>query len=186
METASLYSRARLLNVSPSSALRSISAHWSGRSLEGLPISAREYKLAVSTVRERVSVKNEKIKQVAAQIVTTEQALASLPLSARLTAVGLSQKMMSISQNLATVAELQTGTSVRLAKIANEQMQKVDDADPSQSKETLVIVDGLNKMANEGVKTGLALLNANKWSDSPADPDTRPKRTLADFYAEEG
>ena len=158
------------------------------RALEGETFSslAREYKLAVSTVRERVSVKNEKIKQVAAQIVTTEQALASLPLSARLTAVGLSQKMMSISQNLATVAELQTGTSVRLAKIANEQMQKVDDADPSQSKETLVIVDGLNKMANEGVKTGLALLNANKWSDSPADPDTRPKRTLADFYAEEG
>ena len=155
------------------------------RVAEGESVSAiaREFKLAESTIRERVTVRARKIKQVADQIVKTEQALAALPISARLSAVGLSQKLLVISQNLATVAELQTGTSLRLAQLANEQAQKIDDAEPANSTGTMVIVDGLNKMANEAAKTGLNLLAANKGMQ-PEEPNGT-SCTLNDFYAEQ-
>jgi len=154
------------------------------RVAEGESISAiaREFKLAESTVRERVSAKARKIKNVANQIVKTEQALAALPISARLTAVGLSQKLLAISVNLATAAELGTGTSVRLAQIANEHAQAIDDADPTKSKDTLMIVDGLTKMSNEAAKTGLNLLAANKGTSytptEPTDSDLDAARKL--------
>lgn len=53
-------------------------------------------------------------------------------------------------------------TAHRLSAIANSQVAKVDDADPSKSMDMLRDVAVLTKMANDASTIGLNLLSANK------------------------
>lgn len=60
-------------------------------------------------------------------------------------------------------------TAHRLSAIANSQVAKVDDADPSKSMDMLRDVAVLTKMANEASTIGLNLLSANKEIVKNAD-----------------
>ena len=124
----------------------------------------REFGVAESTIRERFSDVNGKIKSVANQIVATQEALKELPISAQIAAHNLAEQLRSISGHLAGAANFGAATAHRLSGIAHAKVQEIDDAAPldEESIESLKGVAVLTEMANKASVIGLNLLNANK------------------------
>jgi DNA-binding XRE family transcriptional regulator len=149
----------------------------SGESLSAL---AREYGISRGAIRNEVSASVEKIKDVAEQIVKTEQALSALPISARVSAIDLSQKLMVISTNLATAAELNSGTAIKMAQAANIKMQAVDEVEPEKHADAISMAISLVKGSNDAARMPIELLAANQGAHSPSSD--YQVRTLADFY----
>ena len=126
------------------------------RVLEGEKIRplAREYGIAESAVREKISVQTAQIKTVAHQIVATEKALAALPINAQI-------KLRAISDNLANAAHYSAMNAHKLSKLANAQLANIEE-DPTEDWENLKGISVLTSMANEASKIPMGLLNANK------------------------
>ncbi len=134
------------------------------RALDGEAIRslAKEFGIAESALRKRgISARALEIKAVAHQIVETEQRLAALPLGSQISAQSLAAKLRAISDNIASAAHYSAMTSHRLAGLAHQQVEMVDDASP-MSSEAIKSVAGLTALANEASKIPLNLLAANK------------------------
>lgn len=133
------------------------------RVLEGEKIRplAREYGIAESAVREKISVQTAQIKTVAHQIVATEKALAALPINAQINAQSLASKLRAISDNLANAAHYSAMNAHKLSKLANAQLVNIEE-DPTEDWENLKGISVLTSMANEASKIPMGLLNANK------------------------
>ena len=148
---------------------------------------AKEFGIAESTIRERFSDAHKKIKTVANQIVETEQALRALPVSAQISAHNLASELIAISTHLSSAAKLGAMTAHRLAGIANNQVQYVDDAEPEKSTEALQRIAVLSKIANTSAEIGVNILRANKEmidtmnrpQDQNTDDDTRANSIAA-------
>lgn len=148
------------------------------RMLEGEPIRAlaREFKVSESTIRERKSAQVADIKKAAETIVAGEQALAKLPISAQITAQNLASKLRSISSHIANAADYSAATAHRLSALANQEVQKIDDANPLASTDKLKGVAVLTNLANSASTIGINLLSANKemikkgMEDEPPTP----------------
>jgi len=125
---------------------------------------ARQYKVSESAIRLRFSAQHKAVKNVAHQLLSAEQALHSLPLSAQISALSLADELRAISMHLAGAAKYGSATAHRLAGIAHAKVKEIDDDAPldEQSIESLRGVAALTKMANEAASTGLNLLAANK------------------------
>ena len=153
---------------------------------------AREYKVGTSTIH-RLSEHTAQIRNVAETLVTAHQALATLPPAHQYAAVNLAEKLRNISSSLASAAELGAKTSHRLQALANNQVAKVDDADPMASISELRDVGVLTKLANDSAAIALNLLSANKdrvgkLNDegpppSSIDPTKLSSSALAEFMA---
>ena len=142
---------------------------------------AREYGVNKSQISRRgVAHQSQLVRKVAQQVADAQTALAELPTAQQYNALTLAAKLRNISDSLASAAELGAKNSHRLQALANTVMQKVDDADPMQSKEQLQGVAVLTKMANEAAATPLNLLAANKGTIKP-EADDIPKG-LEHFY----
>lgn len=143
---------------------------------------AREFGVGESTIREKVSTQCAEINSVVGQVISADQAFKSLPISAQITAQSLIDELRGISIHLAGAARLGAQTAHRLAGIANQQVQLLDDADPDTGK--LRTVAALSSVANEAAKVGLNLLAANK--DEMRDANQRGNKPkvppLSDFY----
>lgn len=140
---------------------------------------AREYRVSRSAISKRFSKQTETVKEVAHQIVSAEEALARLPVSQQINAVNLAQQLRSISQHLAVAATYGAATAHRLTALANSEVQKIDDAEPLKSFDSLKGVAALSKLANESAAIGLNLLAANKervnqMSDEASDDAPMP------------
>lgn len=125
---------------------------------------AREFGVDESAIRARVSTQTPRIKAAAQKVVEAREALAELPVSQQYTALSLADKLRSISSSIAAVAELGAKTSHRLHSIANTEVAKIDDADPSSGKSeaTLRTVAMLTKVANEAAAPAMNLIAANR------------------------
>ena len=152
------------------------------RVLEGESVRAlaKEYGIAESSLRGKISVETAQIKIVANQIVSTERAIQALPISAQITAHSLASKLRSISDHLAAAANYGAATAHRLSALANAQIEKIDDADPMSTADVLRGAAALTSVANESGKMGLNLLAANK--DKKFGEEEKPAMTLDDFY----
>lgn len=124
---------------------------------------ADEYDISEAAIRKRLGARVKNIKEVANQIVDTEQKIAALPIGAQISAQNLAAKLRSISSHIASAADYGAMTAHRLAGIAHAQVEQIDDAAPLQeSMEALRNVDVLTKMANSAGTIALNLLSANK------------------------
>lgn len=136
---------------------------------------AKEFGVAWSTIRERVSAQAKEIKSVAEQIVSTEQRIMALPISAQITAQNLAAKLRAISDNLASAAHYGAMTAHRLSGMAHAETDKINETRLAESIESLKTVAALTKMANEASTIPLNLLAANKDTvnkiNSPEEPD---------------
>jgi type II secretory pathway predicted ATPase ExeA len=145
---------------------------------------ARELGLAESTIRERFSDINGKIKTVANQIVATDGALRALPISAQIAAISLADDLKAISHHLAGAAKYGSATAHRLSALAHGQVQKIDDANPlnPESVEAMKGVALMTKLANDSSQIGVNLLAANKEIaqrlNAPEEPENQPKGVL--------
>lgn len=123
---------------------------------------AKEFGVTYNAIKKRFGAGVHQVKKVAAQIVATESALKSLPVSAQISAVNLANRLRSISEHLSGAAEFGAMTAHRLSGLANSEVQKVDEVDPLQSLEALKGVSALTRLANDSAEIGLNLLKANK------------------------
>jgi hypothetical protein len=132
---------------------------------------AREFKVSPASISQRFSKSTEKVKGVANQILETESALKSLSVPEQISAINLADTLRSISGHLARAANFGAATAHRLAGIANQQVLKVDDAEPEKSTQELARIAALTKLANEAGSMGLNLLAANKDQVKLANQD---------------
>lgn len=135
--------------------------HIDGESIRSL---ADEFKVAESSVREKISGDTKRIKAVANQILETESALKALPISAQISAHNLADQLRAISGHLAGAANFGAATAHRLAGIANGRVAQIDDAKPLDDKGITELkgIAVLTKLANEASEIGVNLLRANK------------------------
>ena len=131
----------------------------SGESASAL---AREFKISEAAIRKRFSAKHALIKDVANQLASAERALEALPISAKLEARTLADRLKGISEHLAGAAEYGAITAHRLSLLANNEVQKIDESSPLDSMDALKGVAALTDLANKSSQIGLNLLAANK------------------------
>jgi hypothetical protein len=148
----------------------------SGRSL------AEEFGVSETAIRKKVSSQVAEIKNVANQIANAQTALSKLPVSSQISAQTLAQRLMSISNHLASAADYGAATAHRLAGIAHMKAAEIDDGAPltEEGVQTLKGIAVLSRMANEASDIGMNLLKANK--DKPLEGEEKPTMTLDEFY----
>jgi hypothetical protein len=122
----------------------------------------REFGISEAAIRKRFGTQTKQIKEVANQIVATEQAFKSLSISSQISARTLADELLAISTHLAGAAKFGAMTAHRLSGIANQQIDKIDEANPAGDPEVLQGIAALTKMANDSSVIGMNLLNANK------------------------
>jgi hypothetical protein len=125
---------------------------------------AREFKVSRATISERFSKSVGNIKTVANQIVEAEVALKSLTVSEQISAVGLANDLIAMSNHLAGAGKFGAATAHRLAGIAHGKVLEIDDANPldEKSRDALKDVAVLTEMANKASMIPVNLLAANK------------------------
>lgn len=122
------------------------------------------------------------VQKVAHMLVETDAALKSLPQSAQISAHNLAAKLRSISESLASAAELGARTSHRLQALANTEVGKVDDANPLGSVEALKGVSALTRLANDSASIALNLLAANKETVKRINEDGETPESTAPTF----
>jgi Helix-turn-helix domain of resolvase. len=135
--------------------------HVGGESISSI---AKRLGVARATVRDVVVARAAEIKEVANQIIATEERFNALSLSGRLEAIELADELRAISRNLAGSARHSSMTSFRLSAIAGKQVDKINVDDPMESQEVLQCISALTKMSNDAASLPLSLLNLNKAS----------------------
>lgn len=144
---------------------------------EGVRELAKEFGISPGLISQKGFSKHAKrVQEVAHKVADAQTALAALPVHEQYTALNLADKLRSISNSMASGAELAAKNFHRLSSLANTELQKVDDADLPASEASLRVVAGLTKMANEAATTPINLLNANKdrLREDPPDPNAAP------------
>ncbi len=150
-----------------------------GRSL------AREFGVSEAAIRKRFGAQVKQIKDVANQIVATEKAFKSLPISSQISARTLADELLDISTHLAGAARLGAATAHRLSGIANGKVSEIDDGKPldESSMGSLKSIAALTKIANSSAEIGINLLRANKEvvaeMNNPQSDNTQLLREIA-------
>lgn len=130
---------------------------------ESVRALAKEFAISEAAIRQRgIPSRAQKTKDVANQILATERAMQELPVYSQINAQQLAAKLRSISDSIASAADLGAKTAHRLHALANSEVAKVDDAQPLASAESLKGVMVLTELANKSAHIAINLLAANK------------------------
>jgi len=123
---------------------------------------AKEFGVHKAAISRRVAQPTEKIKAVVTQALAAESALKALPFSQRNIAIDLIDELRQLSMSTIKVASLGMKTAHRMASIANEESQKIEDADPLKSAVSLKTIEWLGDIVRTHASVGLNLLASNK------------------------
>ncbi|WDZ97968.1 Hin recombinase [Herbaspirillum sp. WKF16] len=158
VEGESLNSLAAAYGVNESSLRRRLKPRAEGKS------SSPEQLKQLATNKARVDAEQDAIRQQ----------IAALPYAKQEIVADLARKLRNTSEHLASAAELGAATAHRLSRLANQQLEKVDDIDPLISLRALQGVGTLTRLANVASEIGLNLLRANKDAMQPEDEPPGP------------
>jgi hypothetical protein len=137
---------------------------------------AREFGVSETAIRKHCGSRTKQIKAVANQLFEAEKAFKSLPLSSQIQAANLLDELRAVSTHLAGAAKLGSMTAHRLAGIANQQVQMIDDSKPLEDIESLKGIAILTDLSNKAAQTGLNLLAANKERIKQLDDEARDRQ----------
>lgn len=141
---------------------------------------AKAMNLPESTVRRNVVADSGVIKSAAIQIVTAEQELLKLPISAQVVARDYMANLRAISNNLARAAMIGSANAVRLSKVAETEIIRATEGD-GLDLEGIKIANGLTRSANDAAQLGVQLIQSNK--DKSTEPP-KQARSLNEFYSD--
>lgn len=116
---------------------------------------------AKSSANPLKELAKEKVRADAESRRIAEQ-IATLPYAKQEIVETLARKLTNISDHLGSAAEYSAASAHRLAALANQQLDAVDDVNPLKSVEQLQSVALLQKMSNGASEIPLGLLRANK------------------------
>lgn len=88
--------------------------------------------------------------------------IAELPYAGQQIVSDLARKLTNISEHIGSAAEISAASAHRLARLANQQLELVDDVDPFKSMIQMKSFEALQKMANGASEIPMNLLRANK------------------------
>lgn len=148
--------------LTPDQEQRAIERHIAGESLRSL---AAEYGVAESSLRARISSRAQEIKNAAGLIAQTERTLTKMSISAQITARTVASKLMRAMDTMATGNELAAGSYLKLMMAANAASQRIDDANPMGSPESIgaiAAVSALTKVANVAGEMPMRMMAAMK------------------------
>jgi len=123
----------------------------------------KEYGVPASTIRSRL--KGEKIAPivpVANQLASAATEMQKMDSFAQALTFSLSHRLCNISNDLAEIGELGTGTGKTLFAIAASQKLKINIDDPMESQEVLQAIGALTELGNKSAIIGREMLNNNK------------------------
>lgn len=106
--------------------------------------------------------------------------IADLPYAKQKIVNDLARKLSNISEHLGSAAEFSAASSHRLSMMANQLLDKVDDAAPMKSQEHLQAFAALQKLANSSSEIPMNLLRANKETVDELNRDKGPVREMSD------
>jgi len=129
---------------------------------------AKIYKVTPQAIYGRFAYKQKQVKELANQIVESHQlldkTLKNFTPDIQLEAWDMASDLLHISKHVAGGAKYGAMTFYRLAGIANQHAQQLDDSKPDA--ESLARIAGLTKVANDAAAPALNLLAANrKWTE---------------------
>jgi transposase-like protein len=107
---------------------------------------------ALAEEKARVDAQN---KRISAQI-------AELPYAGQQIVSDLARKLTNISEHIGSAAEISAASAHRLARMANQQLEQVDDVNPMSTASFLQTHAALQKLSNCAMEGPLKLLGANK------------------------
>jgi hypothetical protein len=145
---------------------------------------AKEFGMSSRGLNKAVGENVKKIAKTAVKLAEAQTALNSLPVSGKISAQTLAEKLMSITDNISSAAETSARTAYRLSKLAHEKVQTINLENLEDEAQNLRMVNGLTNMANEASKIPLGLLQSNKEQvQRLSEPEQEKVKTLDDFYA---
>lgn len=151
---------------------------------EKVSVLAKEYGIGIQTIRDRVSVKNAEIKEVAKQLVEAEKRYEALDVSVQVSVRTLADEMKAISSNLASAASYGAATAHKLARVANIQANKISEhEDDELNPESLRGIAALTNLANQAGNIGLGLIAATKGQTKPDNIPDKAKLLTDDELA---
>jgi len=142
---------------------------------EGVRDLARAFGVSPAAVSKRgVSKQTKQVQVVAKQLAEAQTALAALPVAQQYTALSLAEQMRRIGRSMASAASLSAATAHRMHALANQEAQKIDDADPLANRDALMGVQALTKMGNDAAVLPMQVISiASKGAARPPmDGDT--------------
>lgn len=145
---------------------------------------AREYGISKGLISQRFSKRIEIVKDVAKQIVETDNAISQLNVNERIEAFNLADELKAISKHGASAARYGMQTAHRLSYIANVQAEKINEAASlEENAETIKSVMAMTRGANDAASIGLSLLNANKDANKNVDVEANGIPELLQFIS---
>lgn len=144
---------------------------------------AKDYDITQRAISKQMSSRVKTVEIVAHQMVEAKKAFDTLPVSSRVNAQTLIDRLMSISDHMSSAAEYSARNAHKLSRLANEHLDSIDPENLEQTPNALRMVTGLTNMANEASKIPLGLIQANKEQMQRInEPDAEQVKTLDDFY----
>lgn len=104
--------------------------------------------------KEKIRVDSES-RQIAEQI-------AALPFAKQQMVSDLARKLTNISDHMASAAEISAASAHRLAILANQQLEKVDEVNPEKTAGAVQAAALFQKMSNSAGETPVNMMRANK------------------------
>ena len=120
---------------------------------------AKKFGVTRGTISQKFAKQTKHVKTLANQIVETEIAIQTAPITIQIGAFSLANELLAISKHMATGATLSAMNYSRLSSIANKKISKLND--DALDEEELAIARTLTVMSNEAAKTPMDLIKAN-------------------------
>lgn len=144
---------------------------------------SKDYNITQRAISKQMSSRIKTVEIVAHQMVEAKKAFDTLPVSSRVNAQTLIDRLMSISDHMASAAEYSARNAHKLSKLATDHLDSIDSKKLDQDPNALRMVTGLTNMANEASKIPLGLINASKEQmQKITEPEAENVKTLDDFY----
>lgn len=144
---------------------------------------AQEYDITQRGISKRLGSRIKEIETVALQMVEAKKAFNSLPVSAKVNAQTIIDRLMRISDHISSAAEYSAMNAHKFSQMAHEHLNTISPENLETNPNTLRLVNGLTTMANEASKIPLGLIQANKEQMQRInEPDAEQVKTLDEFY----
>ena len=144
---------------------------------------ATKFGISRRALAQKMGSRVRAIQDVATQMVDARKALEVMPIVSQINAQTLINRLMNISDHMASAAEYSARNAHKLSRLATDHLESVDSAYLLKDPNTLRVVTGLTNMANEASKIPLGLMNASKEQMQRInEPEAEQIKTLDEFY----
>ena len=144
---------------------------------------SKDYNVSQRAISKNLSSKVKIVEQVAMQMVEAKKAFDVLPISSRVNAQTLIDRLLNISDHIASAAEYSARNAHKLSRLATDHLESIDSDSLLKDPNTLRVVTGLTNMANEASKIPLGLMSASKEQMQRVnEPEAEQIKTLDEFY----